>query len=89
MSLALLVPDNSVPGAAAASFASPSSPSAVQPGWQEDGVSGSVGVLAGMSPGWDRAELQQDMECRIKGKAMIYTIQQPCTESLTYFLKEI
>lgn len=55
MSLALLVPDNSVP---AASSVSPSSPSGVVlPGWSEDGVSGSVGVLAGMSPGWDRAEL--------------------------------
>lgn len=56
MSLALLAPSSSVPGASASWVPSSSPPGA------EDGVSGSVGVLAGMSPGWDRAELQQNQD---------------------------
>lgn len=63
MSLALLAPDTPVPGGVAASSTSPSSPSgAPLAEWSGDEVSGSVGLLAGMSPGWDRAELQWEKE---------------------------
>lgn len=60
MSLALLVPDTPVQGASASS----ASPSGVKLSmWSGR----SVGLLAGISPGWDRAELQWKKEWRIKG----------------------
>lgn len=64
MSLALLAPDTPVPGGvAAASSASSGSPSGVPLAeWSGEEVSGSVGLLVVMSPGWDRAELQWEKE---------------------------
>lgn len=54
MSLALLLPDTSVLGSTAASPAS--SPVAADPSGVA--VSASALVFAGMSPGWDKAELK-------------------------------
>ena len=60
MSLALLVPDTPVQGASASS----PSPSGVELSmWS----GGSMGLLARISPGWDRAELQWKKEWRING----------------------
>lgn len=70
ISLALLVPDSSIPGAASSASSTSPCPAALSRRSAE-GVSGSVSVLAWTSPGWDRAELQRD-----KVKALI-TAPQP------------
>ena len=90
MSLALLVPDTSVPGGVAAS--SGSAGSAPEPALADRSgheVSGSVGLLAGMSPGWDRAELEWERKIKTEFIQVIFHNKAEVNRCFGCFFVEI